>query len=84
MVVSTIREVASCAATQESHRILLNPKVHYRVHKSSPHVCTQNQMNALHTIPFSLSLSLSPSSILIFSTHLWFCFPSVFSFRISH
>jgi hypothetical protein len=44
---SRFADAASCAATQELHNILWNPKVHYRVHKS--------QMNPAHTIPSHLS-----------------------------
>jgi hypothetical protein len=57
-------EAANCAATQELPSLLLNPKVHYHVHKSPPLVPILTQIEPVHTIPFSLR------SILLMSTHL--------------
>jgi hypothetical protein len=70
---------ANSAAIQELPRILWNPKVHYRVHKSPPLDPILGNINPIHTIPSYLS------SILILFTHLRLDLPSgLFPSSFSH
>jgi hypothetical protein len=62
-------EVNRFAASQEIHHILWNPKVHYRVHKSTPHVQILRQIDQDHTrtshflkIHINIILSSTPGS----------------------
>jgi hypothetical protein len=72
MELSPSWEDANCAATPELPWILLNPKVHYRVHKSPPLVLILIQIDPVHIIPFYLR------PILILFTHLRLGLPSGF------
>jgi hypothetical protein len=71
MELSPSREAASCADTQELPCILWNPKVHYRVHKSSNWSLILRQISPARTTPSYLSkiqrnMYYPPTYVLVF------------------
>jgi hypothetical protein len=50
MELSHSRDAASCVSSQEIPSVLWNPKVHYRVNKSSSLIPILSQINPVHTL----------------------------------
>jgi hypothetical protein len=78
------REASRTSDSQETPRIVKNPKLHYQIHKSQPPFYILSQMNPLqapHSISYGLTLILSSSPCLVLPSGL---FPSGFSTKTPH
>jgi hypothetical protein len=71
MELSVTRDATGCATTRELPKLLWNPKVHYRIHKSSPRALVMSYTKPVNTTDY-----ISPRAILILSTHLCLGLPS--------
>jgi hypothetical protein len=68
-------EADSNSPHEESRRLLLNPKVHYLIHKSYPLVSVPCQMNLLYNLPtyfFQIHSNIILPSMLSSSSGLLF------------
>jgi len=78
MAQGIFRRVESCSVGKEIRRLLPNPKVHYRVHKSPSLVLTLGQQNIVSTItPYSFKIQFN---IILLSTSMFAKWSPVFKF----
>jgi len=77
---SVTNKADSHSASQEISRLLLNPKVHYRLHNSPPLISILSQMYLVHTFPIYFpkihSNTILPSSPRSSEWSLPFGFPT--------